>query len=479
MFEAPTSPQPKDLRTLLAGLQALVARLDPLEVPLSWAPGVWADFDRIERLAAAAKVLLAGRVDESEVWRRNGYRSPADYLAAVAGSSINGARTQLATSRRLADLPATTAAVRAGSLSPAQAESITDAATVNPGAENQLLAMASEGASLAELREQCGRAKAAGDPDPDATHDRIRRERRLRQGRDAEGAWCLHGRGTVDDSAKFNAALDEIIDELFTQARDRGEQVTREQLAYDALIEMARRQLTISWADDADEDPGAGDETAEGDGEPEPNKDRSDSSGDAGNQPQRSTQTKRRRRRTQQTSYLALLRIDLAALQRGRVEGEELCEIAGAGPIPVKRARELLGDAVLKLVVTKGVAVQSVTHLGRSPNLAQRLALAWTMPCCSVRGCPRTWIEYDHRKDWAKTHTTNLDQLDPLCPHHHSLKTKLDWALVHGTGKRAMVPPDDPRHPNHIHPSGPPGDERPVAADQLLENRRTVTATAA
>ncbi len=33
--------------------------------------------------------------------------------------------------------------------------------------------------------------------------------------------------------------------------------------------------------------------------------------------------------------YLALLRVDVAALRRGRVAGEELCEIAGVGPVPV------------------------------------------------------------------------------------------------------------------------------------------------
>jgi hypothetical protein len=497
MSEAPMSPQPKEVREVLDGLRAVVARLDPLDVPLSWAPGLWADLDRIERLAAGAKTLLAARVEESEVWRREGYRSSADYMAAIAGSSVTGARGQLASSKRLAELPSTAAAVRAGDLSSAQTESIADAAKANPDVESRLLGLAAEGASLAELREECGRAKAAADPDSNATHERIRRERRLRQGRDAEGAWCLHGRGTVDDSAEFNAALDEIIDELFTQARERGEQVTREQLAYDALVEMARRQLATDWADDVDGasngadpgDPNPGDPVADAANRSDASCDdtarAADQDGVIDRTDGHGARRKRRRRRTQQTNYLGLLRIDVAALQRGAVEGEELCEISGVGPVPVRRMRELVGDAALKLVLTKGVDVVSVTHLGRSPNIAQRIALAWTMPCCSVLGCARTWIEYDHRKDWAKCHVTRIDQLDPLCPHHHALKTRHNWALIDGTGKRVMVGPDDPRHPSNTNKSnhddsnssgsaapdssGPPG--TPVAADMLLDNR--------
>jgi hypothetical protein len=138
---------------------------------------------------------------------------------------------------------------------------------------------------------------------------------------------------------------------------------------------------------------------------------------------------------------------------RGAVEGEETCEIAGLGPIPVRIARELLGDAILKLVITKGVDVMNVTHLGRSPTMAQRVALLWQSPGCTREGCTRTQrLENDHRDDWAKTKQTRLDGLDPLCEHDHDLKTYKGWALVNGKGKRPMVAPDDPRHPKYRPP---------------------------
>ena len=132
-----------------------------------------------------------------------------------------------------------------------------------------------------------------------------------------------------------------------------------------------------------------------------------------------------------------------------RSQGEELCEIAGVGPVPVSVAREVLGEAIVKLVITDGVDVANVTHLGRGPTAAQRAALLWTNPTCSVQGCPRQRIEYDHQKPWAQTRHTRLDELDPLCGFHHDLKTRLGYALVPGKGKRAFVAPDDPRHPRY------------------------------
>jgi hypothetical protein len=172
-----------------------------------------------------------------------------------------------------------------------------------------------------------------------------------------------------------------------------------------------------------------------------------------------------RRRRRSDPRYLALLRVDLTALHRGRVTGDELCEIAGVGPVPVTVARDLLGDAVLKLVITRGIDVAHVTHLGRGPTAAQRIALAWTSPHCSVLGCPRTRVQIDHRLDWAHTRHTRLDELDPLCPYHHDLKTRHGWALVPGTGPRPFVPPHDLRH---ARPSADPPSRQPQPAGPTM-----------
>ena len=115
----------------------LVGGLDPDAVPLVQAVSSWREFDRIERLAASAKTLLARRVEEAGAWKRSGYRSAAEHLAKLSGTSIGAARGQLDTSRRLEQLPRTAEAVRAGQLSSAQADAVS--AAVAPQAERRLL----------------------------------------------------------------------------------------------------------------------------------------------------------------------------------------------------------------------------------------------------------------------------------------------------------------------------------------------------
>ena len=70
----------------------VVRGLDPEDVVLGDVTEVWSSFDRIERLAACAKTLLAARVDEAGEWKRAGARSAADHPARSGGTdAIAGA----------------------------------------------------------------------------------------------------------------------------------------------------------------------------------------------------------------------------------------------------------------------------------------------------------------------------------------------------------------------------------------------------
>jgi HNH endonuclease len=93
-----------------------------------------------------------------------------------------------------------------------------------------------------------------------------------------------------------------------------------------------------------------------------------------------------------------------------------------------------------------------VVHLGRGPTAAQRIALLWSKPKCANIECSSMFVQVDHREPWATTKHTVLEELDPLCPHDHELKTNRGWSLVEGTGRRAFVGPDDPRHPRNKPP---------------------------
>ena len=171
-------------------------------------------------------------------------------------------------------------------------------------------------------------------------------------------------------------------------------------------------------------------------------------------------------------SAKVIARVDLATLLRGYPIRGEVSELVGFGPVAVSAIRDLIdtADPFLAAVVTKGVEVVGVAHLGRRPSAHQQTALEWLHASCAAEGCDAVaGLEVDHRIDWAQTHMTAFDLLDRLCSHHHDLKTRQGWALVTGRGKRPMVPPQDPRHPRHSYggrrrpvpaATGPPGGAR-------------------
>jgi hypothetical protein len=154
------------------------------------------------------------------------------------------------------------------------------------------------------------------------------------------------------------------------------------------------------------------------------------------------------------------VRVDLPVLLRGYVVGEEVCEIVGYGPVPVSVIHDLIdtADPFLAAIATDGEQVLGVAHLGRRANAKQQTALEWLYPTCAVEGCSRsTYLENDHREEWATTHLTLLEWQDRVCSHHHDLKTHHGWALVDGHGIRPMVAPDHPEHPRHRkRTTGPP-----------------------
>jgi hypothetical protein len=154
------------------------------------------------------------------------------------------------------------------------------------------------------------------------------------------------------------------------------------------------------------------------------------------------------------------------------VIGEELCEIAGIGPISVRQARAILGDAVLRLVITDGIDVRNVTTLAHRPTMAMHYAMLWSNPCCVAEGCGNTILQFDHRTgtEYADTRHTRLAELDHLCTFHHMLHTRHRWALVAGDGTRPMVPPEDSRHPLFRPPPGTEACEPSVMSNDELDD---------
>jgi hypothetical protein len=258
---------------------------------------------------------------------------------------------------------------------------------------------------LGQLRDRSRRAKADADPDRDATQARIQAQRRLRRWIDGEGAYNLSLRTTAKAGAEIDAALAPAIDAVFNAARKDGRREHPEAYAADALHQLV---------------------TQGGDG----------------------TKTTVR-----ESKVIALISHD--ALVRGHTEPGDTCELAGIGPVPVSVIDDMLEDAFLAAVVTNGVDVYNVAHLGRRPSAFQRTALEARGYRCEVPGCTaRHALEIDHTDDWAATLRTKLDRLGWLCPHHHQLKTRRGYRLEGPVGNRrwyddkgtllAGNPPDPP-----------------------------------
>lgn len=387
----------QELRRLVC---AAAARFDPASLLRDDAVAALEAWSAIAGAAHVGSALSAARVEECGVPRSAGAASPAEFVARATGTTANRAKEAIAHGTRLGRAERTRAAAAEGQLSPEQAAAISDAAAVNPDAEAELLREAAT-APLGELRRRCAERKAERQ-DLAAIEEQIHRRRCLRRYRDADGAEHLHATGTARDMVRIDLALRSLTDARFAEARRAGRHEPREAYAFDALVALADR-------------------AAEPQG-----------------------------RRRDPIRHLAVLRLDVSALRRGHVEAGETCEIAGLGPVSVAAAREMLGESVLKLVLTDGVEVRNVTHLGRGPTAAQQVALQWEQPCCRRLGCGRrARLQYDHVDgfEFRRTRHTRVDELDLLCQPDHDLKTYEGWALVPGTGVRAMVPPDDPRHP--------------------------------
>jgi hypothetical protein len=382
-------------------LEAAVHELDPDLLAPTDAVALLAEYERIERLAGAAKTLLAPRAAESGQWRRDGNVSPEEWLANQTGTTITEAKDTIATGERVKDQPKVKRALTKGKLSRKQAASVSEGAAADPTATDNLLELA-EKESLRVLNDKVDRVKAAARAeDAEAAHRRIHAARALWTRKDRDGSAVLTARGTPVAMAEIKARLEPFIQAEFERARLENRREGSDAYAFDGLVAMAKA-----------------------------------SSGGAG-------------RATTKVPAKLFVRVDYAAFCRGMVEGDELCEIDGFGPVPVSVARQFAEDAFVVGLLTKGTEVVKLNHFGRQPNALQQSLLEWKAKWCQVLGCTRTKLERDHGDGWANTHETRADDLWGFCCHHHDLKTYQGYRIGESDipGRVLLVPPDDPDPP--------------------------------
>ena len=386
----------------VATLQSVVEQFDAACLRPADASRFVTAFVAGERICSAGKSLAAKRVAESNVWKRAGERSAGSWLAKQAGTTISDADAALETARRMEDLAGLDKAFRTGRVSETQAKEIASAAANSPDAEGQLLELA-QGDTLAGLRDACRQVKARSDNEL-ARHRAIHRRRCFRTWTDADGV----GRGDLrllpEDLAQLRAELDAFESDVFKQARAEGRREPFDAYRADALLAMAKAAGAARRGEFA-----------------------------TGKNGSKSPPAK------------LIVHIAHSALIRGWPEAGECCEIAGVGPVPVATVRAMLADAFLAAVVTDGVDVYNVAHLGRAVTAAQRTALQVRDAGVRRARMPRTGWSRNPPHGGLVQDTSDPARVPrptvPLPPRPHHLR----GLRTHGQTRR-LAPPPARRH---------------------------------
>jgi polyhydroxyalkanoate synthesis regulator phasin len=233
------------LRAVHDTLGSVIEGLDAGAMTGSEAAALVGKCAAIERLAQAGKVIAAGRVATCDTWRAGGHRSAADWLASVTTCSKAEARALIETADRLVDQPQVDEAVRRGELNADQATAVSDAVAADPTAESALIEEAEQG-SLASLRDQCAKRKAAAEGDDVTRAERLWTQRQARTRIGPDGAWELDARTTPDAGTIIEAALGTFGELAFRASKAAGRRDSHAACTADALEMMAAAALGLT-----------------------------------------------------------------------------------------------------------------------------------------------------------------------------------------------------------------------------------------
>ena len=359
-----------------------LARVRPEDLAPGRARALVAALGSMEKLVSAAAVRYSGVAG----------KDAATVLAGARGTSVSKARAGLAVADQLSAVPVAREAFRAGELSLDQAMAIAPAAVAAPERAGALVE-AARTASVSELRQEAARAmqRARGDDAQAALERRLHERRYCRITCPDGGGVRFEAFLSAVDGSKLRSAIEREGDRVFADLWKAGVKEERhERVLADALVRLV--------------------------------------SGTARGTPGASQ---------------VLVRVDAAALVRGSVGTDEICEIDGVGPVSVRAATELLGEGFFTLLVQDGSDIRTVTSTTRVvPGRVEKALMLRDTTCC-VPGCGATHgLQTDHwRLDFARRGPTQLDNLCRLCGVHHRMKTRTGWRLLGGPGRWEWPPP--------------------------------------
>lgn len=318
-------------------------------------------------------LCLVAELDRREGWASWGAKSCAHWLSWRCSVSPNAAREQVRVARRLAELPAITAAFAAGELSFSKVRALSRVAA--PETEEELLGIARH-ATAAQIevmvrsyRRACRAAELA---EANVRHAR----RRLDYHYDEDGSLVLRARLSPEEGAVVLAALQAAASEIESPGENVSavtppahplRSATRNA---DALVIVAERSLA------------AGSATGAGRARPQ-----------------------------------VIVHADADALSEGATASAELDDGMG---VPPETARRLACDASVVTLVERDGEPLAVGRKTRSVPAGMRRALEARDRRCRFPGCEqRRHLDAHHVRHWADGGETDLDNLLLLCRFHH------------------------------------------------------------
>ncbi|HEY4378479.1 MAG TPA: DUF222 domain-containing protein, partial [Acidimicrobiales bacterium] len=362
---------------------------DPTACTSAELSGALVLLDRLKSQVEAAQAMITAVWDANQAWAADGALTGAAWLAHRTEASRHEARNQVRRSRRLADMPATMAALASGGIGAAKARLLADA--WRPGMD-QAFAEAEEvlvGHAMAfgvdDTAKIVRRWVSITRPDDDPSADVLgRNASHVSASQTLNGMVVING--TLD--AEWGAIVQRELDHI-TRGLRRAQTGTES----DSALEVARREPG-NWRAEALVEMARRSGAADGRVPARP---------------------------------LVVAIADAEVLDRPRSAPdrlEDVCELDGAGPIPGETARRLACNGeVSEVVVAPDGSILDARPNRRFASEAQRRALLVRDQQCAFPGCfvDGAACEVHHIVPVSVGGTSVLDNEMLGCPGHHHL----------------------------------------------------------
>lgn len=355
-------------------------------------------------------------------WFDQGAQTPEEWVAWRLGVTPSDARYHVRIARRLNELPAITGAFRKGELSYWQVRALMPVAT--PEIEDELLNIARY-TTAGQLQRIVRAYKGCLDrAELEHANDRHRR-RSLSYFFDDEGFFIVRGQLSPEDGVVLMEALDTAersLREEMPKSGPDGEVPTTEQLAADALVEIARGGLAVL---------------------------------DAGTDPTRIPEVS--------------VHVDVRSLIDGT---GDRCDLADGPVLASETARRITCDSEVQALFESDGKVLDFGRRRRTAPPRLRRALEQRDLTCRFPGCNRKrFREAHHIVHWTRPTNGKKGKTEPanmmlLCSHHHR--------LVHEGGYSVVIEAD--RTFTFLRPNGMPVPQSPATGGgspkELVERHR-------